>query len=214
MYAHFKLKLILILPLLSPASDSDFLWPPAGNSLFSDPNITLGEASFVDSAKLPEHQDLFFEDLDNSIDLPSSDTGGLMGSLFFNDDAQDQDFELAECSSSQTSSAIGISRVKRLDQSGNCKTSTTQPDSSSDDDFKESIDLLSGDLNILDKLTEAMKNKAANTRCVFYTLSILPWGVCSSGWPPDEIPMGRTIDIPTRGVFDLYVLEYYKLGKL
>lgn len=214
MYAHFKLKLVLIVQLFSPASDAAFLWPPVGNPLLFDPNLSLGQASFVDSVQSLENQDPLFKDLDSGFVLPLSDTDVLTGSLLFNDDALGKDSELADCSSSETPSAIAMSRVRRLDQSETCKTTAGEPGSSSDDDFKERINLPFGDLNILDKLTEAMKNKAANTRCVFYTLSILPWGVCSSGWPPDEIPMGRTVNIPTRGVFSLYVLEYYKLGKL
>lgn len=210
MYAHLRLNTMLILQLFLPASDSDLLGPAVGDPLFFDPSLSPNQASFVVSAKLPEIQDSLFENLDSSIDLSLSDIDGLTGSPFSNDDALDKDFQLADCSSLETLFPV---RVRRLDGSGNCKYSAAESHSSSEDTFQEPMDLLSGDPDILDKLTETMRNKAANTQCVFYTLSILPWGVCSSGWPPDEIALGETIMIPTRGVYGLFRLEYYKLGK-
>lgn len=215
MHAHLKFRLLLILQLFLPASNSDPLWLPSVNSLVLEPNLSLSQASFVDSATFAEDQDPLFENVDSGIVLPLDDPDSLTESLFSDDGgALNKDIKVAGCSSSETFSTTEISRVRRRDESGNCRNSAAEVPSSNEDGFQERVDLLPGDLDILDQLTETMRNKAANTRCVFFTLSVLPWGVCSSGWPPDEIPMGESISIPTRGAFSLYVLEYYKVGKL
>ena len=212
MYARLKLKIILTVQLVLPASTSDLMWPSNEDLLFSDTSLSFGQTLFSDSTNLSQNQEAFFEELDSGNVWPLSDTDGLTGSPF-SDDAWDRTFELAGCSSSENLSAMDKSRVRRLNKSEKCKNSAVELHSSNEDVFKERVDLLGGDLDILKKLTETIRNKAANTRCVFYTLSILPWGVCSSGWPPDEIATGESVSIPTRGVFSLYRLEYYNLGK-
>lgn len=217
MRSRLELKVILIFQLLVSALDSDILWPSNEDSPFSDTSLSLSQtSSFLDSIKFSESQEPLFEDLDSTIISPSSDIDGLTGSSFTNDVALDKSFELADCSPSESLSTIGTSRVRRLDleESGSCKDTAAEPHPGGEDIFNERVDVLRGDPDILQKLTETMRNKAANTQCVFFTLSILPWGVCSSGWPPDEILLGETVAIPTRGVFSVYTLEYYKLGKL
>lgn len=214
MNAHLTLKITLGLRLLLLTSGSDLVWPSSEDSIFSDTGLSLSQTSFIDSLKSSEHQESLFEGLDDGIVLPFSDTDALVGSPFSTNDAFDTALELTDCSSPEILHTIGQSRVRRWDGSGYCKDPSREPHTNSEDVFKERMDLLRSDPNILDKLTETMRNRAANTLCVFYTFSILPWGVCSSGWPADEILLGKTMTIPGRGVFDLYRLEYYKLGKL
>lgn len=212
MLAHLKLSILLVWQLLLPVSDSNLLWPSNEESLFPDTSLPLGQ-TFFDSIELSENQESLFEDLDGSILLPLSDTDGVTRRPFSKEDSLDKAIELADCSS-ENLSTMDISMVKRIAESGSCKNTAAELQSDSEDAFQERVKLLGDDSATWDKLTETMRNKAAHTRCVFYTLSLLPWGVCSSGWLPDEIPLGESISIPTRGVFILYTLEYYKLGKL
>lgn len=134
----------------------------------------------------------------------------------------DDTFEMAECETSKSLPVIGKkSRLRRLDDSRSCKIPTTTPPTGvdpplggADDEPVKILDLMTrlNDPYFLMKYTAARQNRDHNSYCYLFTEGILPWGVCSSGNPEDQLTINDQLHVVTIGFFNAYDLDHCTLG--
>lgn len=192
------LDMFFTLPAILAALDS---WPSNDESLFSDPDLAL-DASALPSNELAlapsdqtESPSLFDSDLlpeNSETDTPWSfswdlnDDSSLGSSL--DDVGVDNSFELADCSASESLHFFGKSRVRRNDHLGICKKKPDAATGESEgwdlESFQRALDIRPG---AEEKPTELTNSEQQNRFCFLLTLGALPWGVCSSGNPADEV---------------------------
>lgn len=179
-------------------------WPSNDDSLFSDSDWALDSPALPsdDLALVPLDQDnsppLFDTDLpsvNSETDLSESipwafnDDPTLSPSSSFDDLSLADSFQLADCSaSSENLPLFSKSRIRRNDSPGVCEPN---PDGTSSDGL-EGLDLgrIQRELDVRLNPVETMKgtlNDEHNEFCTLLTVGALPWGVCSSGNPADEL---------------------------
>ena len=186
-------------------------WPSNDESLFSDSDLAMDAPALPinELALGPSDQDesswLFDPDLVSLLDpdlLPATsetDTSGLqfwdlddastLGSSI-DDVEMDNSFQLADCSASESLPLFGKSRAKRNDNLGVCKET---PDAASDGLEGWTLERLERALNGRPGAAEtpegALNSEEQHEICSLLSLGALPWGVCSSGNPADEVLM-------------------------
>lgn len=191
------LDLLFTFVAITDAMDS---WAFDDESLFSNSNLAL-DASVLPVKELAlapsdqnESPSLF------ALDLPpensETDTSGLLpwdlngdsalGSSF--DDLGIHDsFKLADCSASENLTPFDKLRTRRNENLGKCEQN---PDGLTGDTQRdpESIQkLLETQLGAEEIPMAGLTSKDQNQFCFLLSLGVLPWGVCSSGDPADEL---------------------------
>lgn len=148
-------------------------------------------------------------DLDNSKDLFASGSNLLSDNTVFN-----TGFDLSDCSPTDSLPNIGKSRARRRDDSQACPDPTVagaQMASGSADDLSSLRDLFTG-LETIQRLAGGSSTEDQNPACYEFTRGILPWGVCSSGNPDDELQLHSSLMPPAWVIFDIWLLRHCTMG--
>lgn len=171
--AHAILIFFLLVILVmsdSAWSLSDELSAPETDLPLNDEMLAFNQPTLAMNlnASPQDGSNLFFEDVDNS---------GLVS-----DDDNDvrESWELAGCSSSESFPALGKSRMRRRDESTQCKSPTSVPPTGSIPPFDPSRTLL-GSPGMMQLLNTVKVDRVPNNVCVYLSRGVLPFAVCHSG---------------------------------
>jgi hypothetical protein len=214
MIVHLVFDVLFILFNVVSATDSDSIWPSSQESRFPDMELTSNEAALtltepalsLNLMSLPSDESKSLFDNPESTNLFLSDNLDLVG---------DEPVELADCSSSEFSPAIGKSRVRRLDGGpAGCQNPDSTP-SGSGSSFNDlsAYETLLSNLERLYGANGAQEELKQNSICSLVTANLLPWGVCSSGDSSQiEVAIRNTPDPSLGGVGQLFHLYSCTLG--